>query len=93
MQFFSIIGIVICLIQAGIFSGLNLEFFSISRLRLHIEAEQNNIRAIIILSFREDSNLLLSTILWGNVAVNVLLTLISGSILAGFLPFCFLLFL
>ncbi|MGI9534765.1 MAG: DUF21 domain-containing protein [Thermodesulfobacteriota bacterium] len=89
MQLISILGIIICLIQAGIFSGLNLAFFNVSRLRLHIEAEQKNKKAIRILSFRKDSNLLLSTILWGNVAVNVILTLISGSILAGIFAFLF----
>jgi metal transporter CNNM len=32
---------------------------------------------------RQDSNLSLATILWGNVTINVLLTLLSNSVLAG----------
>ena len=38
---------------------------------------------------RRDSNFLLTTILWGNVGVNVLLTLLSDSVLAGLAAFLF----
>jgi hypothetical protein len=38
---------------------------------------------------REDSNFLLSTVLWGNVSINVLLTLLSDSVLAGLYSFVF----
>ena len=37
-----------------------------------------------MLSLRDDANFLLDTILWGNVAVNVLLALLSGSVLTVF---------
>lgn len=83
------IGILFCLTQSAMFSGLNLAFFSISKLRLGIEAEKKNIHAIKVLNLRNDSNFLLATILWGNVAVNVLLALLSGSVLAGALAFLF----
>ncbi len=83
------IGIAICITQSATLSGLNLAYFSISKLRLELEAAKNNKNAIRVLKLREDSNFLLVTILWGNVGVNVLLALLSGSVLAGVLAFLF----
>lgn len=87
------IGILFCITQSAIFSGLNLAFFSISRLRLEIEAANNNPAAKKVLAFRKDSNLLLATVLWGNVGINVLLTLLSNSVLLGVSSFFFSTFL
>ena len=42
-----------------------------------------------LLALRKDSNLTLATVLWGNVTVNVLLTLLSDSVLAGIGAFAF----
>lgn len=83
------IGILACLSQSAILSGLNLAFFSLSRLELQARAKQNDRRAQRILSMRDDANFTLVTILWGNVAVNVLLALLSGSVLAGVTAFLF----
>jgi metal transporter CNNM len=83
------IGVVLCLSQSAMFSGLNLAFFSVSRLQLELESAQNNRYAKRIQAFRKDSNLLLVTILWGNVSVNVLLALLSNSALAGVASFLF----
>lgn len=84
------IGISFCLTQSAIFSGLNLAFFSLTRLRLEIEAETSSlIGAKHVLEMRKDSNFLLTTILWGNVAINVLLTLLSDSVMTGFVSFGF----
>ncbi|MCG7537061.1 CNNM domain-containing protein [Pseudoalteromonas sp. OOF1S-7] len=82
-------GIVFCLSQSAMFSGLNLAFFSLSRLRLEVEVAQGNPAARTILALREDSNFLLTTILWGNVSINVLLTLLSDSVMAGMVAFVF----
>jgi len=82
-------GIALCLTQSAIFSGLNLAFFSVSRLRLEAEAEQGNDSAKKVLELRTDANFLLCTILWGNVSVNVLLALLTESVLAGFAGFAF----
>jgi len=71
------------------FSGLNLAMFGISRLRLEVEASTGNKAATNILAMRQDSNFLLTTILWGNVAINVLLTLLSDSVMAGIGAFLF----
>jgi cyclin M-like protein len=83
------IGIVACVVQSAIFSGLNLAIFSLSKLRLEVEVINKNARAIAVLELRKDANLLLATLLWGNVAVNVLLTLLCASLLAGFAAFFF----
>ena len=42
-----------------------------------------------LLALRQDSNLTLATVLWGNVTINVLLTLLSNSVLAGIGAFAF----
>ena len=83
------LGIFLCISQAGMFSGLNLALFSVSRLRLEVEASTGNQAARKILAMRRDANFLLTTILWGNVGVNVLLTLLSDSVLMGAGAFIF----
>lgn len=89
MNTFIWIGILFCISQSAMFSGLNLAFFSISKLKLEIETKNNNRHALKIAKLREDSNFLLTTILWGNVGINVLLTLLSNSVMAGVLSFIF----
>jgi metal transporter CNNM len=81
--------IALCVTQSAIFSGLNLAIFSISKLRLEVEAASGNLDAIGVLDLRKDSNFTLSTIVWGNVVTNVLLTLLSDSVLAGLGAFVF----
>jgi metal transporter CNNM len=83
------IGISFCITQSAIFSGLNLALFSISKLRLEVEAAGGNPDAVGLLALRKDSNLTLATVLWGNVTINVLLTLLSDSVLAGVGAFAF----
>ncbi|MFQ3250771.1 MAG: metal transporter CNNM [Glaciecola sp.] len=83
------LAIAFCITQSAIFSGLNIAFFSLSRLQLEVETKQGNENAATILAMREDSNFLLSTILWGNVSINVLLTLLSDSVLVGVYSFLF----
>lgn len=87
------VGILICLLHSAMFSGLNLAFFSLSRLRLEAEAGAGNQAATRILTLRRDSNRLLTTILWGNVGINVLLTLLSNSVMIGAAAFLFSTFL
>jgi hypothetical protein len=88
MELYIWIGIAFCVSQSAMFSGLNLAFFGLSRLQLEVEAE-NNEKARRVLKLREDSNFLLTTILWGNVSINVLLTLLSNSVLIGAAAFFF----
>jgi len=87
------LGILFCISQSAMFSGLNLALLGISRLRLEVEAAAKNPAAVKILALRRDSNFLLTTILWGNVAINVLLTLLSKSVMAGVTAFIFSTFL
>ena len=82
-------GIAFCLSQSAMFSGLNLAFFSIGRLQLEAGAESGDNSAQRVLNLRQDANFLLCTILWGNVSVNVLLALLSESVLAGLGAFIF----
>jgi len=83
-------GIVFCISQSAMFSGLNLALLGISRLRLEVEAQAGNRAAMRILILRKDANFLLTTVLWGNVAINVLLTLLSNSVMTGLTAFFFL---
>ena len=85
------LGILFCISQSAMFSGLNLAMFGVTRLRLEVEVEveEDNREARRILAMREDSNFLLTTILWGNVGINVALTLLSDSVLAGIAAFAF----
>jgi hypothetical protein len=83
------IGIVLCILQSAMFSGLNLAVFSVSQLRLQIEADGGNADAVSVLNLRKHSNQVLATIIWGNVTTNVLLTLLSDSVLAGIAGFLF----
>lgn len=89
MNLFVWIGIALCLVQSGLFSGLNLALLGLSRLQLEVESKAGSEAAKRILALREDSNFLLTTILWGNVGVNCLLTLLSDSVLAGVGAFLF----
>jgi metal transporter CNNM len=83
------IGIALCVAQSAMFSGLNLAVFSISRLRLDLEVAGGSRDAQKVLNLRRDSNLLLCTIVWGNIATNVVLTLLSESVLTGIGAFVF----
>lgn len=82
------LAIAVCITQSAMFSGSNLAFYRLSRLRLEVEARRDN-RANRVLRLRQDSNFLLATILWGNVAVNVLLAMLANSVLIGLLAFLF----
>jgi metal transporter CNNM len=83
------LGIAFCASQSALFSGLNLAVFGISRLRLETEAATGRVEAMRLLELRQDSNFLLTTVLWGNVGINVLLALLSNSVMAGLYAFLF----
>jgi metal transporter CNNM len=83
------IGIAFCLSQSATLSGLNLAVFSLSRLRLEAAAEVGDPRARRVLELRRDANFTLVTILIGNVAINVLLTLLADSVMVGVAAFVF----
>lgn len=82
-------GIVLCILQSGTFAGLNLAVFSLSQLRLQIDADGGDADAARVLALRRNSNQILATIVWGNISTNVLLTLLSDSVLTGIAGFLF----
>ncbi len=83
------LGIALCVAQSAVLSGLNLAIFSISRLRLEIAVASGSHDAAKVRELRTDSNLTLATVVWANVATNVVLTLLSGSVMAGIGAFAF----
>lgn len=83
------LGIVGCIALSALFSGLNLAVFSLSQLRLQIEAESGNKDAARVLDLRKNSNQVLATVIWGNVGTNVFLTMLSNSVLTGLGAFFF----
>lgn len=83
------IGIFICISQSALFSGSNIAVFSLNRLRLEAAAAAGDKSASAALELRRDANFTLVTILMGNVAINVLLTMLADSVMAGVLAFLF----
>jgi metal transporter CNNM len=83
------LGIIVCITLSALFAGLNLAIFSLSQLRLQIEADGGNKDAARVLDLRKNSNQVLATVIWGNVGTNVCLTLLSDSVLAGLGAFFF----
>jgi metal transporter CNNM len=83
------LGIAGCIMLSALFAGLNLAIFSLSQLRLQIEADGGNKDAGRVLELRKNSNQVLATVIWGNVGTNVVLTLLSDSVLAGLGAFVF----
>ena len=83
------LGVIACVVQSGLFAGLNLAVFSLSLLRLQIEADSGNTDALKVLELRKNANQILATVIWGNVITNVLLTLLSNSVLTGLGAFFF----
>ncbi len=88
-EMFVWLAIAACLVQSGLFSGLNLALLGLSRLQLEVESKSGSKAADRILALRRDSNFLLTTILWGNVSVNCLLTILSDSVMLGVVAFLF----
>jgi metal transporter CNNM len=83
------IGISLLVMQSGTFSGLNLAMFGLSALRLQVLANLGDPSAARLLAMRKDSNFVLTTVLWGNVGTNVLLALLSDSVMTGVIGFLF----
>src|SRR5499426_3463541 len=83
------LGIIVGITLSALFSGLNLAVFTLSQLRLQLEADGGNKDAARVLDLRKKSNDVLATVIWGNVGTNVFLTLLSGSVLAGLGAFFF----
>lgn len=76
--------IIFCLVSlSALFSGLTLGFFSLNKDDIERKAEIGDERAKKIYSVRENGNLLLCTLLIGNVAVNATLSIFLNSVSSG----------
>lgn len=75
--------VIILVLLSGVFSGLTLGFFSLNKDDLERKAELKDKDAIKVYKLRKDGNLLLCTLLIGNVAVNSTLSIFLGSITSG----------
>ncbi len=69
---------------SALFSGMTLGFFSLNKDDLRRKTEIGDKNAIKIYPIRKNGNLLLCTLLIGNVAVNSTLSIYLGSIASGF---------
>jgi CBS domain containing-hemolysin-like protein len=59
------VGIIACITLSALFAGLNLAIFSLSQLRLQIEADGGNKDAARVLDLRKNANQVLATVIWG----------------------------
>lgn len=66
------IGVVLCLSESAMLSGLNLVFFTINKLEVQMEEAKGNKHSRRVLGLRKDANFFLVTILWANVAMDYL---------------------
>lgn len=81
----SFIILVFLLLLSACFSGLNLGMMSLSPHDLKRKARIGNKEAKKIYPIRKKGNLLLVTLLLGNVAVNAVIAIYLGSIASGFI--------
>ena len=75
--------VIVLLSISAIFSGLTLGFFSLNKKDLERKANLGDKQAQKVYNLRKNGNLLLCTLLIGNVAVNATLSIFLGSIASG----------
>jgi len=73
----------VLVIFSGLFSGLTLGLLSLDTQSLRRRAKRGDEEAKVIYPVRQKGNLLLTTLLLGNVAVNTTLSIFLGSIASG----------
>lgn len=73
----------VLVLLSGLFSGLTLGLLSLDTQSLRRRAKHGDKNASVIYPVRKKGNLLLSTLLLGNVAVNTTLSIFLGSIASG----------
>jgi len=75
--------VAILVFLSALFSGLTLGYFSLNLTALESKIKIGDKRASKIYSIRKNSNLLLCTLLLGNVTVNSVIAVLLGSIASG----------
>ncbi len=83
MDYIALLSIIILVILSGLFSGLTLGLLGLDKTELERKIKLNDPQAKKIYPLRKKGNLLLSTLLLGNVAVNATLAIFLGSIATG----------
>ena len=68
---------------SAIFSGLTLGYFSLDLATLRRRAKAGDVQAMAVYPIRMKGNLLLTTLLLGNVTVNTILSVYLGSLISG----------
>lgn len=74
-----LVALVALLAFSGFFSGSETAFFSIHRLRLRAMAQEQSISGRLVTAMMQSPNRLLTTILVGNMLVNVLIAVLLGT--------------
>lgn len=80
----SLVGIVICLVISGFFSGSETALTGASRPRVHILARQGSTGANTVLKLWDSKERMLGAILLGNNLVNILASALATSVLIYF---------
>jgi metal transporter CNNM len=75
--------VIVLVLFSGLFSGLNLGLLSIDKSELERKIKLGDNQARKVYSVRKNGNLLLCTLLLGNVAVNAAIALYLGNIASG----------
>jgi len=75
--------IVVLIVASALFSGLTLGLMSLGVYELKRKKELGDMRAARVYNIRRRGNLLLTTLLLGNVLVNTILSVFFGSIASG----------
>jgi len=79
----AVVIILLLLFMSGLFSGLNLGFMSLGKEELERKIKFGDSRARAVYKLRKNGNLLLCTILIGNVFVNNTLAIYMGDMFTG----------
>lgn len=82
-MWFNLIIVVLLVILSGTFAGLTLALFSIKLTTLERKIRLGDRNALRVYKFRKNSNLLLCTLLLGNVASYTIMAVFLGSITSG----------
>ncbi len=75
--------VAVLVIMSGLFSGLTIGLFSLNLSSLERKMNLGNVKATKVYSIRKNGNLLLCTLLLGNVAVNSAMAVFLGTIAEG----------
>lgn len=75
--------LIILLLLSALFAGMTIGMFSLSMTTLEAKARLGDKKALKILPLRRNSTLLLTTLLFGNVAVNTAIPILLNSVVSG----------